>query len=295
MFFNLCQKQNNVLQAELLPDKILSNTMEEKVLNFRSESLQIAGWRVSLSGFLFATLTFTPALPIKLNFILPTNFCLIACVDNAQQKHMYGFMQYQNQQPITLYKQLSIKLLYCKCPYGDAFIAPTIDTLNLALIQKAFNHVLACIKIGISKNLFLKAKFYEILSIAGEHQTANCGQQTLHNEQEYALNPEDAEKISHAKAIIEATLQNPCGLIELAHTVGLNDFKLKKCFKKMYGTTVFGHLHNVRMKKACTLLLQKQKISEVAYTVGYKNAQHFTAAFKKRFGMVPSQFLCGKK
>jgi AraC-like DNA-binding protein len=43
------------------------------------------------------------------------------------------------------------------------------------------------------------------------------------------------------------------------------------------------------MDTAYTLLQDDKSVSEVAELIGYKNPHHFTAAFKKRFGFLPSQ------
>ncbi len=44
------------------------------------------------------------------------------------------------------------------------------------------------------------------------------------------------------------------------------------------------------MNEARRLLLSgEMNIAEVADTVGYKNPNHFTTAFKKYFGFVPSE------
>lgn len=99
----------------------------------------------------------------------------------------------------------------------------------------------------------------------------------------------DLERIHQAKTIVEQNLLNPCSLIELTHKVGLNDFKLKKGFREVLGTTVFGYLYDLRMEKAKMLLKDGKPVSEAAYEVGYKNAHHFTKAFKKKFGSLPSK------
>lgn len=101
------------------------------------------------------------------------------------------------------------------------------------------------------------------------------------------LKGHDIEKIYFAKKILEQNIQTPCSLIELSRKVGLNDFKLKKGFKELLGTTVFGYLLTLRMAHAKLLLEQKRSVSEVAHEVGYKNPHHFTAAFKKRYALLP--------
>lgn len=100
----------------------------------------------------------------------------------------------------------------------------------------------------------------------------------------------DLHKLEKARKLISDNLQSPYSIIELAREVGLNDFKLKKGFKKAYGNTVFGYLAHLRMEKAKMMLATLQyTVSEVAHEVGYKNAHHFTVAFKKKYGYLPSK------
>lgn len=114
-----------------------------------------------------------------------------------------------------------------------------------------------------------------------------------HRPNETALHPvfsdTDKARLLEAKKIVEQNLKHPCSLIELSRKTGLNDFKLKKGFKAIFGNTVFGYLAERRMNLAYKLLKDGHSVSEVAETVGYKNAHHFTAAFKKYFDMLPSK------
>ncbi|HEX8021312.1 AraC family transcriptional regulator, partial [Mucilaginibacter sp.] len=103
------------------------------------------------------------------------------------------------------------------------------------------------------------------------------------------FNDADKMRLLEARNIVEQNLKHPCSLIELSRKTGLNDFKLKKGFKALFGNTVFGYLAELRMNTAYKLLKDGRTVSEVAETVGYKNAHHFTAAFKKHFDMLPSK------
>lgn len=70
----------------------------------------------------------------------------------------------------------------------------------------------------------------------------------------------------------------------------LNEFKLKKGCKQVFGTTVFGYVKTPQMEYACRLLNEECKlVEEVAYTLGYEHAQYFLTAFKKFFGSNPLQ------
>jgi AraC family transcriptional regulator, transcriptional activator of the genes for pyochelin and ferripyochelin receptors len=78
-------------------------------------------------------------------------------------------------------------------------------------------------------------------------------------------------------------------LKELAHKAGMNEFKLKKGFKKLFGSPVYTFFVEARMKKAKALLAEKNlSVGEVALMVGYKSLSSFSAAFKKWFGHPPS-------
>ncbi|WP_187774784.1 helix-turn-helix transcriptional regulator [Pedobacter sp. BS3] len=130
-----------------------------------------------------------------------------------------------------------------------------------------------------ARRIFLEAKVLELLSLQLGRLEA----------EQRVTDADDVEKLYLAKSIIEQNIQSPCSLIELARKSGLNDFKLKKGFKSVFGNTVFGYLFELRMEKAYALLQQGKTVGEVAEAVGYKNQHHFTAAFKKKFNMLPSK------
>ena len=48
---------------------------------------------------------------------------------------------------------------------------------------------------------------------------------------------------------------------------------------------------NVKMRKAKALLQDPlNQIQDVAYEIGYENPKHFTRAFKKYYGISPTDF-----
>ncbi|WP_374163874.1 helix-turn-helix domain-containing protein [Arcticibacter sp. MXS-1] len=145
------------------------------------------------------------------------------------------------------------------------------------------------LKSGI-KRLLLEARILELLS----SQLEQMDQHHVQRPATSFLRGRDVDRIYEAKAFIEENLRTPCSLIELSRKVGLNDFKLKKGFREVLGTTVFNYLSDYRMERAKTLLEQKRSVSEVAHEVGYKNPHHFTAAFKKKYGILPSSFNKGR-
>lgn len=146
------------------------------------------------------------------------------------------------------------------------------------------SEIMHCKRSGLLKRLFIESKVIELFML----QLAQF--ETTLKEKKEVMNFQDIEKIHHAKYLLEQNISNPYTLIALAHEVGLNDFKLKKGFKAIFNTTVFGYLHDLRMEKAKHLLLEQERtIKEVADYCGYEYVQHFITAFRKKYGITPGK------
>lgn len=80
-------------------------------------------------------------------------------------------------------------------------------------------------------------------------------------------------------------------LDHIAENMYLSPFYISKIFKSETGDTPIRHLINIRLEKAKEMLEAGQgaSIQEVAASVGYDDAYHFSKLFKKRFGISPSQ------
>jgi AraC-like DNA-binding protein len=156
-------------------------------------------------------------------------------------------------------------------------------------MHQIIDAVMRCADNNCLHQIFMAAKMLELLFISLDQLKQ---QTSIVNTP--SIKPNDLEKLELAKLIIEDNLKQPYPLVVLAHKVGLNDFKLKKGFKEAFGNTVFGYLLDMRMVKARAMLLSgRHKVSEVASEIGYKNAHHFSVAFKKKFGYLPSKINAG--
>lgn len=80
-------------------------------------------------------------------------------------------------------------------------------------------------------------------------------------------------------------------LDQIAENMYLSPFYISKIFKSETGDTPIRHLINIRLEKARELLENGWggSIQEVAASVGYDDAYHFSKLFKKRYGLSPSQ------
>ena len=75
---------------------------------------------------------------------------------------------------------------------------------------------------------------------------------------------------------------------EVAAFCGMSAVYLRKIVKEVYQKTPFHLLTDLRMKKACELLLEKRPIKEIALSVGYSDVYQFSRAYKRYFGYAPT-------
>ena len=102
------------------------------------------------------------------------------------------------------------------------------------------------------------------------------------------LKPDIRDQLAHAKSILTADFLNPPTIPVLARRCGLNEFTLKKEFKRTFNTTIFTFVQKMKMEQAWALIREKNhSVSEAANAVGYINVSHFSKAFKKQFSINP--------
>lgn len=151
-------------------------------------------------------------------------------------------------------------------------------------MQIALQQMLDCPYQGRMKQMYLESKAIEVL-VLWLDQAASSDRLSPHTPPRKVV---DTDRIYQAKEILLQHLDNPPSLLTLARQVGLNDCTLKRGFKQVFGTTVFGCLHQHRMEKARSLLLENQHpITAIAQAVGYTNLSAFSSAFRKQYGISP--------
>ncbi len=162
---------------------------------------------------------------------------------------------------------------------SDSNLYMDINMLN------AINAVVGCKYKDELKKMFLLSKSIELLVLQAEAYNVLHSSPSRYLKTEY-----DKERIIYAREYLLQHLDKPPGLIGLARIAGINEYKLKKGFKELFGNTVFGYLADTRLELAKTDLLEKKKtVGEIAFELGYSSVQHFSAAFKKKFGVSPTQ------
>ena len=90
---------------------------------------------------------------------------------------------------------------------------------------------------------------------------------------------------------INKTYMNELTLDQIAHMACMNRFSFCRAFKERFGRTFTSYLNNIRIKHAVMLLkTSDNSITEIAFSVGYRNLGHFNRIFKAVFKMPPREY-----
>ena len=138
--------------------------------------------------------------------------------------------------------------------------------------------------------LLLRAKAMEILNhVFTEYMFVNFSEGS-------AMSQSDISAITKARDILIDNMMTPPTIAQLAKVVHINQFKLKKGFKEVFGNTIYGYLRQERMRRAKNLLESGDKnVSETAWDVGYTNVSHFISIFRDHYGVNPGTYLTNMK
>ena len=101
-------------------------------------------------------------------------------------------------------------------------------------------------------------------------------------------------RIKVLKETVLNHLEDPAFTAEdLAATQNMSLSSLRRFLKKTTGLSPGQFIREIRLQRALKLFEAKQysTVVEVAYTVGFENASHFTKLFLERFGKRPSEYL----
>ncbi|MDH1335155.1 AraC family transcriptional regulator [Comamonas thiooxydans] len=152
---------------------------------------------------------------------------------------------------------------------GDADILRAAHELDAVLLDSE------------SSALLREAKSLELLA-----RMVGAGTRPVHG----ALTPGDRARLVQAREILLADLSKAPSIPQLARACGLNTFRLKQGFKTMFGGSIHGVYQQERMQAAWTLIAsEKMTATEAGHHVGYSNMSHFGVAFRKVFGVLPSE------
>ncbi len=115
--------------------------------------------------------------------------------------------------------------------------------------------------------------------------------EVLRLKQLYRSNDAQLETVISTKNYIDTNFDSEINLVLLAYLRHTSKFHLLRLFKKYYGITPHQYVIEKRITKAQELLTTGTNVTEACYSVGFNSLSSFIYQFKKKTGVLPSQYL----
>ena len=215
-------------------------------------------------------------------------------------------VEYLQAQPIIgINIQLSPNRLAMLFPSEDGQITPELEFLtkgddwqsllyprNTAEITSVVQQIRCCPYQGITKRLYLQAKALEIMSL----QLAPLFDRAEETQISPQLKSQTIAKLHYAREIIRSRLDNPPTHLELSQQLEISDRTLRRGFRSLFSTTIFGYITEQRLQQAELLLRDTDRsVADIANHVGYTHLGYFARAFKRQYGLNPSDIRSDRK
>ena len=99
------------------------------------------------------------------------------------------------------------------------------------------------------------------------------------------------EVVERAKEIVASDLRSTLSLATIARLAGCSVFYLSRRFHSSTGMRLYEFRNGIRMRRSLDLLSHPDAdVFAVALELGYSTHSHFTAHFRKTFGLTPSRY-----
>jgi len=92
------------------------------------------------------------------------------------------------------------------------------------------------------------------------------------------------------REVVARRLGERTSLRAIAAAVGVSPFHLARLFRRDAGTTIHTYVHELRLRTALQRVADGDEVARIAVDLGYASHSHFTARFRRFFGVTPSAF-----
>ena len=132
---------------------------------------------------------------------------------------------------------------------------------------------------------YIRVKVLELLLIlTGMNPEDDCSEHAHFSEMQIRI-------IKEMHAFLMEHFNEHHTIAELSERFELSPTVLKKCFKGVYGSSIYSYMKQYRLQVAERLLKESTiTVNEIATQIGYLNPNKFTAAFNAAYGMPPTSY-----
>jgi AraC family transcriptional regulator len=96
--------------------------------------------------------------------------------------------------------------------------------------------------------------------------------------------------IRRTKAYLESHVTTPIRLADIGRAVGASPVYLTQVFRLAEGVPLHQYLVQLRLARALADLPHATDLTRLALDLGFSSHSHFSATFRRKFGLTPSQF-----
>ena len=138
----------------------------------------------------------------------------------------------------------------------------------------------------------LELQIKNILQIRQRQQQRNVNADKEIHDDEDTLNKFDRDFINRIKEIVEKNIDNDAfSIADITESLGISRSLLHVKMKSLLNMSMGDYIRKRRLNAACKLLHEGYNVSETAYKTGFADPNYFSKAFKKEFGMTPSEYI----
>lgn len=135
----------------------------------------------------------------------------------------------------------------------------------------------------------MKVEGHQSLVYAAEYFRALADSIFKYQQKEYKDRTTDV--VFNVKEYIHQHLPDDISLSKIADTVHFNPSYLSRLFKQEIGMNISEYIYSVKLDKAKKQLIESEiRVNDLAASLGFQYAPHFTRFFKRTIGLSPKEY-----
>lgn len=157
-----------------------------------------------------------------------------------------------------------------------------------AAMQRCIYEIVRSTIAGHLQSVFIPNKIAELILLVAD----DVSKKSNGYSRAMSATLDDSCNALQLKQWIDQHITEPITLSQLASQASLSPTKLKAVFKSCVGLSIMTYVRQQKLAYAYHMLATHQySVSEVAVLINYQHVQHFTTAFKRMFGQLPSEVM----